>query len=81
MCIFKLHPLRKNFIYCGEEFGLEHADNVALIRRALYGGKAAGRDFWNHLGSCMEHIHFKSIRDDPDVWILPERIKDGTKYY
>ena len=35
----------KYFIYCVEEFGLEHAVSVALIRRALYGGKAAGRDF------------------------------------
>ena len=50
----------KHFIYCGEEFGLEHAGSVALIRRALYGGKAAGRDFWHHLRSCMECIQFKS---------------------
>ena len=35
----------KHFIYCGEEFGLEHAGSIALIRRALYGGKAAGRNF------------------------------------
>ena len=33
----------KHFIYCGEEFGIEHVGSVALIRRALYGEKAAGR--------------------------------------
>ena len=34
-----------HFIYRGPEFGLENVGKVALIRRALYGGKAAGRDF------------------------------------
>ena len=29
----------------------------------------------------MEHLQFKSIRADPDVWIWPARRKDGTKYY
>ena len=71
----------KHFIYCGKEFGLEHDGSVALIRRALYGGKASGRDFWHHLRSFMEHLQFKSSKADPDVWIRPARIKDGTKYY
>ena len=39
----------KHYIICGKEFGLEHEVNIALIRRALYGGKLAGRDFWTHL--------------------------------
>ena len=71
----------KHFIYCGEEFGLEHYGSVALVRRSLYGGKAAGRDFWHHLHSFLEHLQFKSSRADPDVWIQPARRKDGTKYY
>ena len=71
----------KNFIYWGEDFGLEHVGSVALMRRALYGGKAAGRDFWHHPRSCMEHLQFKSSRADPDVWIRPARRKDGTEYY
>ena len=29
----------------------------------------------------MEHIQFKSSRADPNVWIRPARIKDGTDYY
>ena len=69
----------KHFIYCGEDFGLEHAGSVALIRRVLYGGKAAGRGLWHHLRSCMEHLQFKSSRADPDVWIRPARRKDGTE--
>ena len=39
----------KTFIIFGTEFGLEHVGKVALITRALYGGKVAGRDFWHHL--------------------------------
>ena len=33
---------QKDFIICGPEFGLENVGRVALIHRALYGGKAAG---------------------------------------
>jgi hypothetical protein len=39
----------KHFIVCGPEFGIENEGRVALIWRALYGGKVAGRDFWHHL--------------------------------
>jgi hypothetical protein len=36
---------RKDYIICGAEFGLENVGKVALIHRALYGGKTAGKDF------------------------------------
>ena len=45
---------QKDYIICGPEFGVENIGQTALIHRALYGGKAAGRDFRNHLCSCME---------------------------
>ena len=35
----------KYYIICGQEFGLGNVGKQALIVRALYGGKAAGRDF------------------------------------
>ena len=57
----------KHYVICGPEFGLEHVGKRALITRALYGGKAAGRDFWHHLRSCMKHIGFESSKADPDV--------------
>jgi hypothetical protein len=41
--------LEKHFIICGPEFGIENEGRVALIGRALYGGKVAGHDFWHHL--------------------------------
>ena len=71
----------KHFIICGPEFGLENVGRVALIRRALYGGKAAGRDFWHHLRSCMEHLGFESSKADPDVWYRESKRADGTPYY
>ena len=37
----------KHYIICGPEFGRENIGKVALIKRALYGGKVAGRDFWH----------------------------------
>ena len=40
---------QKDCLMSGLEFGLENMDKRALIRRALCGGKAAGRDSRNHL--------------------------------
>jgi len=71
----------KHFIICGEEFGLENKGKRAIIVRALYGGKAAGRDFWHHLRSCMTHLGFKSKGGDPDVWMRPMTRKDGSQLY
>jgi hypothetical protein len=34
----------KHYVICGPEFG-EHEGKKALIKRALYGGKCAGRDY------------------------------------
>ena len=51
------------------------------MRRALYGGKAAGRDFRNHLRSCMRHLNFESCPADPDVWMIPAKKSDGSTYY
>jgi hypothetical protein len=73
--------LEKHYIICGEEFGLENVGKRAIIVRALYGGKAAGRDFWHHLRSCMEHLGFKSKGGDPDVWMRPADRADGTLVY
>ena len=58
---------RKDYIICGREFGLKNEGKSALIRRALYGEKTAGRDFRNHLRSCMRHLQFVSCPADPDV--------------
>ena len=52
---------KKDYIICGPEFGLENSGKVALIKRALYGGKVAGRDFWHHLRSCMDFLGFISF--------------------
>ena len=72
---------QKDFMICGPYFGLENIGKVALIQRALYGGKSAGRDFRNHLISCMRHLDFESCPSDPDVWMRPVKKSDGSKYY
>ena len=72
---------QKDYIICGPEFGVENIGQTALIHRALYGGKAAGRDFRNHLHSCMEFLNFKSCLADPDVWMRPAIKSDGNTYY
>eukprot|EP00957_Ditylum_brightwellii_P205881 15345836-Ditylum_brightwellii.AAC.1 len=49
---------QKHYIIYGLEFGLENIRKKALICRAIYSGKTAGRDFCNHLQECMSHIDF-----------------------
>ena len=71
----------KHYIVCGLEFGLENVGKKAKIVRALYGGKTSGRDFRNHLRSCMDHLEFKSCEADPDVWRRPATKADGSEYY
>lgn len=46
---------RKDYVICGREFGLENVGKVALIHRVLYGRKTVGRDYRNHLRTCMWH--------------------------
>jgi hypothetical protein len=55
-----------NYI-CGKEFGIENKGRVAIIKRVLYGGKAAGRDYWLHMIFMMEHMKFTSCKADADV--------------
>ena len=72
---------QKDFMIFGPDFGLDNIGKVAFIQRALYGGKSAGRDFRNHLRSCMRHLDFESCPSDPDVWMRPAKKSDGSKYY
>ena len=72
---------QKDYIICGPEFGVENIRQMALIHRALYGGKAAGRDFRNHLCLCMEFLNFKSCLADPNVWMRPAIKSNGNTYY
>ena len=71
----------KDYIICGAEFGLENVGKIALIHRALYGGKTAGRDFRNHLRACMRHLGFTSCPADADVWMRPGIKDDGAEYW
>ena len=72
---------QKDYIICGPEFGVENIGQTALIHWALYGGQVAGRDFRNHLPSCMEFLNFKSCLADPDVWMRLAINSDGNTYY
>lgn len=62
------------------EFGIEYKGKRALIRRALYGGKFAARDYWCHLRSCMDFLGFDPCKADPDVWMHEGVKPDGNEY-
>ena len=71
----------KHYIVCGPEFGPEREGCIAIITRALYGGKSAGSDYWKHMRACMAMLNFTSCRGDPDVWCRPATTSTGTPYY
>ena len=52
-----------------------------MIRQALYGGKAAGQDFSNHLQDCMWQLGFISSLADPDVWIQEAVTAEVAEYW
>ena len=72
---------QEHYIICGPEFGIENVGKVALIHQVLYGGKSAGRDYCNHLHSCMHHLDFVLCLADPDVCMRPAKKRDGSEYY
>ncbi len=71
----------KHFIICGPEFGIENECRVALIHRALYGGKVPGCNFWHYLCDCMGQLGFTSSPADLDVWFRLWKQSTGEKYY
>ena len=60
---------------------MENVGKVAIMHRAVYGGKMSGRDFSNYLRSFMYFINFTSCPADPRVWMRPAIKSDGTKCY
>ena len=54
---------------------------IALIKRALYGGKLAGSDYWKHMRTCMEHLGFTPCKADPDMWMREAVKLDETEYW
>ena len=74
-------PTSENhYIICGPEFGMENEGKRARVRRAIYGGRVSGRDYWLHLRKCMDSLGFSSSKADSDVWFRSARKTDGTEY-
>ena len=69
----------KHYIICGPEFGWHEGKRV-LIKRALYGCKSAGRDYWLHLRSCMEFLGVEPCKVDPNILMRKAKRADNTHY-
>ena len=69
------------YIICGPEFGSENIGKRAIVKRALYGTKSAGRDFRSHLRDCMDHLGYTSCIADPDLWLRIAKRDTGVEYY
>ena len=57
----------KHCILCEPDFGINHEVNRALIVRPVHGDEAMGRDFSNHLRSCVSFLDFKTFLADPNL--------------
>ena len=80
MLISRLQLQKSTISFVDLSFG-EHEGKRALIKRALYGGKSAGRDYWLHLRSCMEFLGFEPCKADPDIWMRKGKRADNTDYW
>ena len=69
------------YIVCGPEFGSELMGKRAIVRRALYGTKSAGKEFRSHLRDCMDHLGYFPCKADPDLWIRKAKKDSGEFYY
>ena len=78
---FQFPLTQKYFKVWGTEFGIENVGKNTLLRRALHGGKAAGRDLRNHLRDCMRHLGLKSSLADPDVLMREAVTAEGNEYW
>jgi hypothetical protein len=79
--IYKPRHRDRITLYVTLNLASKNVGKTALIHRALYGGKTAGRDFRNHLQECMKHLGLKSCLADPDVWMQPAVRPDGHSYW
>ena len=69
------------YIICGPEFGSELRGQRAIVRRALYGTKSAGKECRSHLRDCMDHLGYESCKADPDLWMRKAKRNTGDDYY
>ena len=64
----------------GPEFGPEQG-KFFIVRRALYGLKSASVALSVFLAKRVDEVGFKSSVADPDVWMRPAIMPDGSEYY
>ena len=72
---------QQDYIVCSPQFSVENVGRVALIHRALHGVKSAGKNFRNHLMSCMHHLNFWLGPADQGVWMRKAQKGDGLPCY
>ena len=67
MYAYKLFPPKSTALCV--DFGIDDVGKRILIVRATHVGKAAGRDFRNHLRSFISFLDFKLCLADLDAWM------------
>ena len=72
---------KRNYFFCGLEFGAQNEGKPVLIVKALYGLRSSGVQWRDHIANTLRIAGFKSCKADADVWIRPAVKEDGTKYY
>jgi Reverse transcriptase (RNA-dependent DNA polymerase) len=71
----------KIYTKLGMEFGPNREGKFSVIVRSLYGLKASGASFRNHLADCLVHLGYVSSRGDAYVWYHPLIKNNGEEIY
>ena len=67
----------KNWRIAGPEFGSEEG-TIMIVKMSLYGLKSLGTAFRDKLSGVWKEIQYQPTEADPDVWIRPAILKDGS---
>ena len=71
----------KHNVVFGPECGLENEVKHSIIVHALYRGKSAGANYWQHALIDMKWMGFSSFKADPNAWPRPALKYDGVEKY
>ena len=73
------YTTEKVFIVAGPEFG-EREGHILLIRKAIYGLRASGKNYGDLWADCMRQMGFTPCLAEPDIWLRPHEKLDCYEY-
>ena len=73
------YTTEKVYIVAGPEFG-ERENHILVIRKALYGLRASGKNYGDLFSEFMYKMGFTPCVAEPDIWLRPNEELDCYEY-